>query len=82
MAEHICTFAEEMEPSGRLIAVPCLECGKAAFYALREAKRIRQDYGRLRDLVNEVHKIAMNCDQSSSAGYRVIANLTARQEMR
>lgn len=34
-----CTFAEEQEPSGRLILVPCLACGTPAMTALGEAKQ-------------------------------------------
>jgi len=34
-----CTFAEEREPSGRLVLGPCLGCGTPAMTALAEAKR-------------------------------------------
>lgn len=36
--EHICTFVEEREPSGRLIVGPCLGCTKPAFSALADAQ--------------------------------------------
>lgn len=35
---HEHTFAEEQEPSGRLIVIPCLECGMPAFEAMKQSK--------------------------------------------
>jgi hypothetical protein len=36
MAEHVCVFPEEQEPSGRLILAPCLVCGLSAMDALSQ----------------------------------------------
>ena len=36
--EHEHVYAEEQEPSGRLIVVPCLVCGSSAMEALQEFK--------------------------------------------
>ena len=42
--KHECTFAEEKEPSGRLITTPCLICGLPALSALEELKLQRADW--------------------------------------
>ena len=36
---HECVFAEEREPSGRLVLPPCLVCGLAAMDAIEELRR-------------------------------------------
>ena len=40
-AEHECTFAEEEEPSGRLILGPCLECSLPAMEIAQQLAEIR-----------------------------------------
>jgi len=40
--EHECLFAEEQEPDGRLILVPCLGCGTPAMEAIKHAKNIEK----------------------------------------
>lgn len=38
-ATHECVFAEEQEPSGRLILGPCLTCGYSAMDALDQLRK-------------------------------------------
>lgn len=42
MSEHVCTFVEEAEPTGRLILGPCLECGTTAFDALKQTRELQE----------------------------------------
>ena len=61
--DHEHTFAEEREPSGRLIAVPCLECGLSAFDAMTQAKKESvEDKLRIKDLIFWADKAEAHCD--------------------
>ena len=63
-AEHEHTFIEEREPSGRLIAIPCLQCGLSAFDALVQAKNeMAEDKLRIKDLIFWADKYEAELDR-------------------
>jgi len=45
VTDHEHTFAEEQEPSGRLILTPCLTCGMSALDAMARLASERDDLG-------------------------------------
>ena len=61
-------FSEEQEPSGRLIAVPCLQCGLSAFDALVQAKKeMIEDKLRIKDLIFWADKYEAQRDRAEAA---------------
>ena len=72
--EHECVFAEEREPSGRLITVPCLQCGLSSFDAMVQAKKeSSEDKLRIQDLIFWADKAEAQRDRAEAACAALLA---------
>ncbi|MGI6878813.1 hypothetical protein [Microbacterium sp. gxy059] len=57
--EHECVFAEEQEPSGRLILAPCLVCDYSAMDALNQLRSdVEMWSSTATDLVRDIRALA------------------------